>query len=175
MTDVKENETRRAKRPYITDSEELRIMKADKVVRRYMYWSMGAGLIPVPFLDTGTVSLVQLKMLGALSKFYKVSYSKNLVKSLTASLLSFVSGNSVSRTVIPGMLKILPGGHWLGMASMSVFSGASTYAIGKIFIQHFEAGGTFLNFKPRKVKKHFSQLFQEGKDLAKEMRNKERS
>ena len=51
---------------------------------------------------------------------------------------------------------------------MPVFAGASTYAIGKVFIQHFESGGTFLDFEPAKVRAYFSQQFDKGRDLASE-------
>jgi uncharacterized protein (DUF697 family) len=63
-------------------------------------------------------------------------------------------------------------GTVLGGVSMSLFSGAATYAIGKIFIQHFEAGGTFLDFNPITVKEYFHTLFVEGQTVAKEMNEK---
>jgi hypothetical protein len=51
---------------------------------------------------------------------------------------------------------------------MPVFAGAATYAIGKVFIQHFEAGGTLLDFEPAKVREHFRQQFEKGRDLSSE-------
>jgi hypothetical protein len=49
---------------------------------------------------------------------------------------------------------------------MSIIGGASTYALGKVFIQHFESGGTFLDFDPEKVKEHFATLYKEGENIA---------
>jgi uncharacterized protein (DUF697 family) len=63
-------------------------------------------------------------------------------------------------------------GTVLGGLSMSLFSGAATYAIGKVFIQHFEAGGTFLDFNPISVKEHFHALYEEGQSVAKEVSEK---
>jgi len=42
-------------------------------------------------------------------------------------------------------------------------AGASTYAVGQVFIQHFESGGTFLDFDPEKVKGYFAEQFEKGK------------
>ena len=50
--------------------------------------------------------------------------------------------------------------------SMPVFAGATTLAIGKIFMQHFESGGTFLDFEPAKVRAYFRQEFEASQDRA---------
>jgi hypothetical protein len=41
-----------------------------------------------------------------------------------------------------------------------------TYAVGKVFLQHFAFGGTFLDFDPKKVREHFARQFEEGKLVA---------
>ena len=50
--------------------------EAVKTVKRYMWWSMGAGLVPVPVLDLAAVSGVQLKMLAEISRIYDVPVSE---------------------------------------------------------------------------------------------------
>jgi hypothetical protein len=63
--------------------------------------------------------------------------------------------------------KSVPGvGTAAGVMSMSVLGGAATYAIGKVFVQHFESGGTFLDFDPEAVREHFAAEFNKGKDVA---------
>ena len=52
---------------------------------------------------------------------------------------------------------------------MPIFTGATTYAIGKSFMMHFESGGTFLDFDPAKVRAYFRQEFEKGQKLASEM------
>ena len=42
----------------------------------------------------------------------------------------------------------------------------STWALGKVFIQHFESGGTFLDFDPEEVKEYFKAQFEEGREVA---------
>ncbi|MCP5046260.1 MAG: DUF697 domain-containing protein [bacterium] len=161
---------RQTVRPFITKAEEKRLKQANKTVRKYMLWSMAAGLIPFPLVDAGTVSFIQLKMLASLSWQYRIPFARNLVKSLVAALLGFVTVNTLRVSLVTSLLKALPHGAILGAMSMPIYSGAATYAVGRVFVQHFEAGGTFLNFNPNKVKQHFSKLYQEGLDVASDLK-----
>ena len=44
-------------------------------------------------------------------------------------------------------MKFIPGGGTIiGSVGISVFGAASTYAIGKVFVRHFEGGGTIASF-----------------------------
>ena len=52
---------------------------------------------------------------------------------------------------------------------MSVLSGASTYAIGQVFIWHFSTGGNFMDFNFDKAREIYEREFEEGKKVAKEM------
>ncbi len=61
-------------------------------------------------------------------------------------------------------------GSTLGALSMPVMAGASTYAIGKVFIQHFESGGTFLTFDPKAVKDYYAEQLKEGSVVAKQVK-----
>jgi len=134
---------------------------------------MGAGLIPVPFVDLLAVSGVQLKMLKDMSDIYGIKFSENKGKSILSALLGSVVPNSLAGGGVGSIMKMIPlVGPLVGGLSMSLFSGAATYAIGKAFIQHFEAGGTFLDFDPVKVKDYFHSKFEEGKEVAKEMSEK---
>jgi uncharacterized protein (DUF697 family) len=147
---------------------------ARKVVKNYMWWSMGAGLIPVPVADLVAVSGVQLKMLGEISKIYGIEFQANRGKALIASLIGYVVPSSLSFGSVGSLLKAIPlVGPFVGAPSMALFCGASTYALGKVFIQHFESGGTFLSFDPAKVKEHFQQELAEGSKVAVQLQEKE--
>jgi len=152
---------------------EEKEISAKKIVNNYMWWSMGAGLIPVPLVDLAAVSGVQLKMLKDMSDIYGIKFSENKGKSIVSALLGSIVPNSLSVGSMGSLLKMVPFiGSVLGGLSMSLFSGAATYAIGKVFIQHFEAGGTFLDFDPIKVKDYFQNLYAEGQTVAREMSEK---
>ncbi len=146
--------------------EMTRDEKADAIVRSYMLWSMAGGVAPF-LLDTIIVSGVQVKMLHTLAKLYDVPFTQNMGKSVIASLAGGVSAGSVSRGGLGSALKMIPViGPLVGCVAMPVLAGASAYAIGKLFIQHFESGGTFLNFDPSKMRGHFEQLYKQGKEVA---------
>ena len=153
------------------EDDQIKSDQANKVVKTYMYWSMGAGLIPIPYVDMLTVSGVQLKMLSELSKIYEIEFSENRGKSVVAALLGGVTAEALARSTFTSYIKSIPVIGVLGSLSMPLYSGAATYAIGKVFIQHFATGGTFLDFDPQKVKDYFADLYNQGKNIAKNMKN----
>lgn len=140
-------------------------------VNNYVWWSMGAGLIPVPFVDLAAVSGVQLKMLADLSRHYHIEFSESRGKAIIGSLLGYIVPNALSWGTTSTILKVIPGvGGIMGGVSMAIFSGASGYALGKVFVQHYESGGTLLTFDPEKVRDYYQQSFEEGKELAEELK-----
>ena len=62
------------------------------------------------------------------------------------------------------LLRSLPliGGPLAALA-LPATTNAVTYAIGKVFIQHFESGGTFLDFDPEKVRDYFTREYGKAK------------
>ncbi|HOY65262.1 MAG TPA: DUF697 domain-containing protein [Candidatus Ozemobacteraceae bacterium] len=146
---------------------ETKEAKAMQIVRRYIWWSMGAGLIPIPLLDLATVTGVQMKMISEISKVYEIEFHESRGKALFGSLIGSVVPASLSFGTISPILKAIPVvGAVIGAPSMVLFSGATAYALGKVFIQHFEAGGTFLDLEPEKVREYFRKQFDEGQKIA---------
>ncbi len=144
-----------------------REQNALKTTKNYMWWSMGAGLIPIPFVDLVAVSGVHLKMLAAISKIYGVQYSENRGKAVIAALTGSAVPHAMSFGMVGSLLKAVPlVGVLAGTPTMALFSAASAWALGKVFIQHFESGGTFLTFKPEQVKEYFRAQFEEGRKVA---------
>ena len=146
--------------------------QAAKIVNKFMLWSMGAGIIPIPLVDMAAVTGVQLKMIKDLSNVYGVEFSEVRGKSIITALLGSIVPNSLSAGFLGSAFKLIPFiGLYAGSVSMSVFSGAATYAIGKVFTQHFASGGTFLNFDPEAMRQYFKEEFEKGKAKVKEMKN----
>jgi uncharacterized protein (DUF697 family) len=141
-----------------------------KLVKNYMWWSMGAGLVPVPLVDMAAVTGVQLKMLADLSRAYDVKFTEDAGRKIVLSLLGSLIPNGLARGFLGSLLKIVPVvGTVMGTISMSAFSGAATYAIGKLFIQHYEAGGTLLDLDVTQMNDFFKEKFAEGQNIAKDM------
>ena len=142
---------------------------ADKLIRSHMAWAMGAGLIPVPIADFFAVGAIQLDMIRQLCKVYQIDFketdSKAIISALTGSGLARLGAQAVK--MIPGV------GSIVGGMTMSVLSGASTYAVGEVFKKHFETGGTILDFEVERLSKMYNDLFEKGKKVAKEMKDQE--
>lgn len=143
---------------------------AQKVVKRYMLWSGGAALVPFPVADMVAISGVQMKMLAEISKIYKIPFEKSCVQALVGSLIGYLLPHMFSVGLIGSLLKAIPGvGFLVGAPSFALFAAAYAWALGRVFIQHFESGGTFLNFDPDAVREHFRAHFEEGKKMAASM------
>jgi uncharacterized protein (DUF697 family) len=147
---------------------------ATKKIRNYMWWSMGAGLVPVPFLDLVAISGVQVKMLSELSKIYDVPFNENRGKAVIGALLGALVPQSLACGVVGSALKAIPTvGTIAGASTLVLTSGASAWALGKVFVQHFEAGGTFLDFDPDAVRDYFKKQFEEGRKMAASMQDEQ--
>ena len=160
-SDVKTDKPESTTKEAINENIE-RLNNAHRTVNKYAIGSMAVGLIPFSYLDFSALSTIQIKMLRHLTKQYDVEFSKETVRSLIASLF----GSAVSVTAAASLAKLVPVvGQVSGMISMAVLGGTGTYAVGKVFIEHFESGGTLLNFDPEKMKEKFQALLEEGKQF----------
>jgi uncharacterized protein (DUF697 family) len=134
--------------------------EANRMVKKYMYISLAAGAVPVVWLDMVALTGLQLKLLRDLANLYEVNFSSQLAQSAIAALMS---GGAVYP--VAALAKQIPIAGWLAtLGSVALFSGASTYAVGQVFIQHFASGGTFLTFDPEQVKEYYRQLLTQGRD-----------
>jgi len=150
---------------------DLRSSQASNTVKNHVIGVMGASLVPIPLFDLVALTGVQLKMLHSLAKLYDVPFSKNLGKSLIVSLLGGVMPTSAAMT-LASLAKAVPGlGTATGIISVSAIGGATTYAIGSVFMQHFESGGTLLDFDPKKMRDYFSSKLEEGKEVATDLKS----
>jgi len=140
-----------AKNPSASESpekEEDRHQVASKLVDRFAIWSGVAGLIPIPVVDVLAVGGLQVQMLRRLSQIYDVEFSENRGKALIAA----IAGTMIPATSGMGAasaMKAVPVVNLLAAGFvMPILSAGATFAIGKAFIQHFESGGTLLDFNP---------------------------
>ena len=140
---------------------------ADGIIRNHVIWAMGAGLIPVIVADVFAVTSLQLDMIRQLCRTYEVEVHELQGKAI----ITTFTGSTLARLGAEG-LKLIPGiGTILGGAAVSVFSGATTWAIGEVFKRHFESGGDLGNFDVDKMRQSFSELVDKGKQMALQLRN----
>jgi uncharacterized protein (DUF697 family) len=140
---------------------EAKQQEALQLVRKYMLWSAGAGLVPIPCFDMLAVVAVQLRMLKRLCALYGLNYSEQRAKSVVTSLIGGIHAGLIACS----MIRIIPILGFASLAAIPAASGALTYAVGRVFIQHFECGGTLLDFDPAKVRKYFAEQYKEGRNI----------
>lgn len=151
------------------NSEDLN-QRAETAIRSHVVWSMGAGFIPIPIADFVAVAAVQLDMIRTISNIYGVDFRETEGKALVTSL----SGSGLSRLGANAIIKMIPGvGSLFGGLSMSIVSGASTYALGQVFKTHFSVGGTFLDFDTDRFQRYYDEQFEKGKSMAKDIQKEE--
>lgn len=139
--------------------------QANKIVRNYSLGSIVPSLIPVPMLDLAAVTGIQLKMLQSLAQTYGIEFKQEFGRAAITALIGGTVALSTAR-VVSSAVKAIPGvGSLVGAFTMPAINGGTTYAIGKVFTQHFESGGTFLTFDAAKVRAYFERELKEGKAM----------
>jgi uncharacterized protein (DUF697 family) len=107
-----------------------------------------------------------MDMLQQISKIYDVDFNSERGKSLVSSLLASTIGINLGR-MGASVLKVVPGiGTILGIGSQVILAGASTYAIGKIFQNHFQNNGDLFNFDVDSMISKFEDFMEKGKKVA---------
>jgi uncharacterized protein (DUF697 family) len=150
----------------MSNDNSERSRHADTIIRNHVIWSMGAGLIPILVADIFAVSALQLDMIRQMSRTYNVNFSETQGKAIVTSLTS----STLARVGAGSLVKLIPGvGSIIGGATVSVFAGASTYALGQVFKRHFESGGTILDFDPARLKKLYKEQFEKGKKVVEQL------
>jgi uncharacterized protein (DUF697 family) len=170
-------ETARVSRTAATDTEKVppsrqkaaatgavpngeRRLSATKVVDRFSFWSGVAGLLPIPFVDLAAVAALQIQMLRVISRIYDVPFSENRGKALIAGLFGTIIPVSTGVGMASVVKSIPIAGTAVGALVTPALAVAATYAIGRVFIQHFASGGTLLDFEPPNYREFISREMQ---------------
>ncbi|MDE2717618.1 MAG: DUF697 domain-containing protein [Chloroflexota bacterium] len=165
MTQVAQDETTSDDGVLVRERSE----RADRIIRTHTLWGMGAGLIPVPMFDVLAVSAIQIDMLKQLAEAYDSDFTENLGKTFVTAL----TGGTFARFGA-SLIKAVPGvGTLVGGASMSVLSGASTYAVGQVAKRHYETGGNLIDIDLDSARKTYDEALESGKRVVGDLKNRE--
>jgi uncharacterized protein (DUF697 family) len=141
----------------------------NKLMRNHMIASAGAGLIPVPFADLAALTGVQLNLVRKIATAYGVPFSEHKAKSVIGALIAGALPLYGAPSVA-SLAKLIPVvGTAMGLVTTPTLCVAATYAVGQIFIQHFESGGTLLSFDAVKALDVFKGLFKKGEEVARDL------
>jgi uncharacterized protein (DUF697 family) len=114
-------------------------------------------LIPFVAVDFAAIAGVEYKMLGSLANVYGVEFDSDRARAIVAALMGAYASKRLGLGFGSSMLKSVPVvGTMIGTVSVPICAAGLTWAIGRVFMQHFASGGTFLSFDPEKVRSHFA-------------------
>jgi uncharacterized protein (DUF697 family) len=152
----------------LSDEERAkRALAADGIIKNYVIGAVSVGIVPVPFIDIAGATALQLRMIKKLSDLYEKDFSEEIVRSIIASLGGGFLGYGVGVMALSAV-KTVPGIGWMvGMMSVPVFLGASTYAIGKVFVKHYDEGNTIFDLNVKAWKEYHREQLERGKAVAK--------
>ncbi len=145
-----------------------RVAVARRIVNAYVVGNMAGTVIqiPVPLLDLAVSAGFQLAMLHALADTFGVPFEKTWVVASLGSLISSAVPSAAAHLVAGSLMRVIPVGAVINFGVQAGLIGASTYALGQVFIQHFSRGGTFRDFAQRGADAHYARHFADGERVA---------
>ncbi|MDP1548432.1 MAG: DUF697 domain-containing protein [Anaerolineales bacterium] len=146
----------------VTSREALAL----KLVGSFLPWSAGAGILPLPGIDMVLIIGVQLRMLAKLAELYGVPFKEQAAKSLVATLMANLVQNSLLGSLAYAFKFTPVLGPLLGIAGLPAVATAGTFALGKVFITHLEAGGSFDELDPKKMQEPFHAELEKSRPVA---------
>lgn len=136
--------------------------QADNQIKNHVLAATTLGLVPLPLFDLALLIGNQLAMVHGLSRLYGVPFDKLRTRAIVTSLLAG-STPVLSVMGLSSGAKLMPGiGSLLGSGTVAVSGGALTYAVGQVFVFHFEGGGTLLDFDLEAMRGLFKRKVKEG-------------
>src|SRR5204862_2573037 len=94
---------------------------------------------------------------------YGKPFAENAGKSAVAALVGSLAPGMLARGTFGIFFKTLPGiGSLVGAVALSVLAGGCTYAIGQVFVRHYESGGTLLTFNAKDFQAGFTEEVKAG-------------
>ena len=157
------------------ENDQVEVGEVDEIIYRHvMLVTLGTG-IPVPALDVFVVLGMQLHMLKELCDYYDVPFSKQRGRAIVVALISGCATEGVAKGAFVGsLLNSIPIVNaftaflrvYLPFKLGIVVAGASTCAVGRIFAEHFAAGGN-LDEESSKFKMYFTEQFKAGLEKVK--------
>lgn len=136
--------------------EEQRDAKVKKLIKSYAAVSAGLGFIPLPVLDVASISSAQYAMIRDIAEIYGFETSKERVRVIVGSILGGSLPALLAAAGGGSLVKSIPFvGTIAGAVLVPALASAVTIALGRVFSQHFETGGTLLDLDAEKLRAHF--------------------
>jgi uncharacterized protein (DUF697 family) len=117
------------------------------IVQEHAALAMVSSLVPIPFVEFAAVSAIHLDMIEALTREFGVDFRPDKAKAFIAAILSGYASRYLGSLLAGSLAKFFPGlGSIVSLVTLPSVAGSLTYALGRVFVRHFEMGGSLLDF-----------------------------
>lgn len=140
---------------------EQRDAQVKKLIKRYAAVSGGLGFIPVPVLDIASISSAQYAMIRDIAEIYGYESTRERTRVIVSSILGGTLPTALAAAGGGSLVKSIPFvGTIAGVILVPALASAVTIALGRVFSEHFETGGTLLDIDADKLREHFKAEFE---------------
>lgn len=147
-----------AARPVVAHAHKRE--EALRIVHRWVVISAGAGMLSTPVFDVTLLAGVHVTLIKEISEHYGVPFSehaaRNILIAIGASIVPGSIGSFFGRRLLAAIPFISPP---VSLLAMSASSAAVSYGLGRLFIHHFESGGTLDTFDVGNLHRTLPWLF----------------
>ena len=141
---------------------------SDRLITQHVGLAMGAAAIPIPIADLAAVTLVQIDLVQRLADRYAVDFDRARARAAVLAL----AGATFAR-LGASLVKALPGAGWLlGASTHAALAGATTYALGHVYREHFETRGSLEGPDAEALRARYEAYVRRGRELARELRER---
>jgi uncharacterized protein (DUF697 family) len=123
-------------------SQALRRRRAERIIQRNATIAGFGGIIPLPLINIAAITVVILRMVRTLARLYSVRFEHHQARSVVISLLAGTMPTGMAAATTSTLMYLVPGSNLIGLAVSSITAAECTRYIGRIFVNHFENGGT---------------------------------
>lgn len=147
-----------------------RQFRAEMIVKEHMIASLGLGLIPFPLVDIATGVASNVTLVSRLCALYDQPFKASLARTAILTIMGTVGSIGAAVTVGFSLAKFVPGiGTAAGTVTLPIANASTAYMIGKMFIGHFEMGGTLFDFDPRSNVPQARSAYAKGRAIASDL------
>lgn len=136
---------------------DIHLRAAHPHIMSYAIAAGAAGAIPLPFVDMPMVMAIQAKMFHTIASIYHQEFDRQQV----SEVLSALGVGYLGRLGARELIKVIPG---YGSAVSAVYSGASTYALGRTLCVYFSSRRDGNLPAQSEFREIYDKCFQEGRE-----------
>lgn len=145
------------------------------IVETHTYYAAGIGILPFPMIDFLGITANQVWMIRKISQKYNQHAKPEWIKKILTSLLGGATPIAASGAFGSAAKAVPVIGPLLSLTVTPGLAGASTYAVGTVFVTYYENGGEFELFNPNdpSIQEQLKSLMKTGEALVKNAKHQD--